>query len=250
MTSKSLQVKMSSDMKNQRFHRLLLATIAEKKNKEEAINDAIAGTLRKRDEKSDDRKVGVVPHKELVEIKEDRLKNRILYCNSVCLLTTVVPRAVHEKPTTITAVAPSSNTEGKEASGEDEEKVESNAAMADRDGMRRNVMVLSWLTPVNNEGAFVCALHKRHFTAECLRVRGHFALSVPVQGMEAMDLNFKTPFLSSSHHAPRPQPRLYAKREAPTKDMGAGKWLLMGKNCLSFQYSGCTHARRICALTR
>ena len=123
MTSKSLQVKMSSDMKNQRFHRLLLATIAEKKNKEEAINDAIAGTLRKRDEKSDDRKVGVVPHKELVEIKEDRLKNRILYCNSVCLLTTVEPRAVRGKPTTTTAVAPSLDTEDNEASSEDEETI-------------------------------------------------------------------------------------------------------------------------------
>ena len=103
---------------------LLLATIAEKKkSKEEAINDAIAGELRKRDEKSDDTKVGVVTHRELMEIKEDRLKNRILFSNPVCLLTTVEPRAVRGKPTTTTAVAPSLDTEDNEASSEDEETI-------------------------------------------------------------------------------------------------------------------------------
>lgn len=177
---------------------LLLATVAvtaaaKKKSKEEVINDAIAGQIRKRDEENEDTKAGVVPQKELVEITEDRLKSRILYCNPVCLLTTVVPRAVREKAVATAVASPS---QGKDPSDEDEVKADANAATADagslvqlaEGGSRRNVMVLSWLTPVNNEGAFVCAVHKRRFSAECLQLRGHFALSVPVQGMEALIL--------------------------------------------------------------
>mmetsp|Transcript_16485 Transcript_16485/g.26446 ORF Transcript_16485/g.26446 Transcript_16485/m.26446 type:complete len:433 (+) Transcript_16485:3-1301(+) len=196
------------------------------KSKEEQISEALAGKIRKRDEETEDLKSGVVPNKDLVEITDARLQSRILYCNPVCLLTTVVPRSVREKASAVgkdkevvdVSASMDGLTEevkqeekeplkGKKASpagkkgvspkGKKGEEVKEELATTGNDkgliqlaegGSSRNVMVLSWLTPTNNEGAFICALHKRRFSADCLAARGHFALNIPVQGMEALVL--------------------------------------------------------------
>uniref|UniRef100_A0A6B2LK87 Uncharacterized protein n=1 Tax=Arcella intermedia TaxID=1963864 RepID=A0A6B2LK87_9EUKA len=60
----------------------------------------------------------------------------------------------------------------------------------------RNVMVLTWLTPINNEGHFVCSINKnrstaKHITTNKLR---QFTLNVPVHGMEDLILS-----IGSSH---------------------------------------------------
>jgi len=138
---------------------------------------------------------------DFVELTEGRLKARLLYTNPVCLLTTVVPPGIRER-------LPAGPSDDK-------------GAEADADGEQfssgRNVMVLSWcasnfgialrrflaavcceppslpgaltrmlcrLTPINNEGGFVCAMHKRRFSSACVLERQHFVLSVPVAGME------------------------------------------------------------------
>jgi flavin reductase (DIM6/NTAB) family NADH-FMN oxidoreductase RutF len=55
---------------------------------------------------------------------------------------------------------------------------------------KKNVMVLSWLTAVNNEGSFVFAINRRRYTARILNLHNrHFTLSVPVRGMEELVLN-------------------------------------------------------------
>ena len=79
------------------FQSSAVAAAEERKTKEEQIHTAIAGKIRKRDEDADDAQVVVVPRKDLLELKEDRLKSRLLYGNPVCLLTTVVPRVVREQ---------------------------------------------------------------------------------------------------------------------------------------------------------
>lgn len=179
------------------FQSSAVAAAEERKTKEEQIHTAIAGKIRKRDEDADDAQVVVVPRKDLLELKEDRLKSRLLYGNPVCLLTTVVPRVVREQKGAAKTEEEEEDGTAEERSGAegpargDNEKItEGEAGMVQlaEGGSRRNVMVLSWLTPVNNEGAFVCAIHKRRFSVDCLRVRGHFSLSVPVQGMEALVL--------------------------------------------------------------
>ena len=91
-----------------------------------------------------------------VEIEDPRLRSRLIYANPVCILTSVVPESIREK-----------NPEIK---------------------WRRNAMILSWLTPINNEGGFVCSMHKRRFTAECITANRRFVLSVPVKGMENLVL--------------------------------------------------------------
>ena len=178
------------------FQSSAVAAAEERKTKEEQIHTAIAGKIRKRDEDADDAQVVVVPRKDLLELKEDRLKSRLLYGNPVCLLTTVVPRVVREQKGATKTEEEEDGTAGERsgaegpARGDNEKITEGEAGMVQlaEGGSRRNVMVLSWLTPVNNEGAFVCAIHKRRFSVDCLRVRGHFSLSVPVQGMEALVL--------------------------------------------------------------
>jgi flavin reductase (DIM6/NTAB) family NADH-FMN oxidoreductase RutF len=56
------------------------------------------------------------------------------------------------------------------------------------EGGGHNAMVLSWLSPVNNEGTVMLSMNKRRYSAACLAARGDFVLSVPVGGMEALVL--------------------------------------------------------------
>eukprot|EP00741_Cyanophora_paradoxa_P018054 tig00021037_g17434.t1 len=48
----------------------------------------------------------------------------------------------------------------------------------------RNIMTISWLTPVNNQGGFLCSINKRRHTLKLIQARKRFVLSVPVRGME------------------------------------------------------------------
>jgi hypothetical protein len=178
------------------------------KSRDEIVSKTLESKIRKRDEDAPDAAAsGTVPHKALVEITDPRLMSRILYCNPVSLLTTVVPRAVRVK--TSTSVGDARKDAEEEDDAPDTKATADVSANNDQVGSAqedaggsgghglvqlaeggscRNVMVLSWLTPTNNEGGFMCALHKRRFSAECLQARQHFALSIPVAGMEGLVL--------------------------------------------------------------
>jgi len=52
------------------------------------------------------------------------------------------------------------------------------------DDMGVNIMILSWLTPVNNKGLFTFSINKRRFTNQCLRHSSEFILSIPCREME------------------------------------------------------------------
>jgi flavin reductase (DIM6/NTAB) family NADH-FMN oxidoreductase RutF len=53
-----------------------------------------------------------------------------------------------------------------------------------RRGAQTNVMTISWLTPINNEGTMVCSMKATRYTAELLQ--SHFVLSVPCEGMQEL----------------------------------------------------------------
>eukprot|EP00960_Hanusia_phi_P068152 766772-Hanusia_phi.AAC.3 len=89
-----------------------------------------------------------------VEIQEKRLQSRLLYPNPVCLLCSLVPQSLKD-----------AKIEEDEDEDEDEERSETTQEKAKEargaEGNRqeessgklpdKNVMVLSWLTPINNE---------------------------------------------------------------------------------------------------
>eukprot|EP00536_Pseudo-nitzschia_multiseries_P014773 jgi/Psemu1/215887/e_gw1.767.22.1 len=54
----------------------------------------------------------------------------------------------------------------------------------DRKEHTSNVMTLTWLTPVDNSGTFVCSIHKRRHTASLLAVSSTFVLNVPTSDLE------------------------------------------------------------------
>ena len=71
---------------------------------------------------------------------------------------------------------------------------------SDKDSVNRNVMVLSWLTPTNNQGRFMFSINKcRHSTLllcqnssddeNSFQTGIEFTLSVPVRGMEKLILD-------------------------------------------------------------
>jgi flavin reductase (DIM6/NTAB) family NADH-FMN oxidoreductase RutF len=110
-----------------------------------------------------------------IALREGKEWSRLLYPNPVCFLCTTTSLAARHPETTATTTA-------------------TTTANADF----RNVMVLSWLTATNNEGAFCFSISKHRFTASVLSTAaaaGHsnsnsnsnvFTLSVPVQGMEEL----------------------------------------------------------------
>uniref|UniRef100_K3X1J9 Uncharacterized protein n=1 Tax=Globisporangium ultimum (strain ATCC 200006 / CBS 805.95 / DAOM BR144) TaxID=431595 RepID=K3X1J9_GLOUD len=52
-----------------------------------------------------------------------------------------------------------------------------------------NVMTITWLTPINNQGGFLCSLNCNRYTAKYLQTPGSiFVLNVPVRGMEELVL--------------------------------------------------------------
>ena len=49
-----------------------------------------------------------------------------------------------------------------------------------------NVMTISWLTPIDNDGHFICSVNQRRHTARVLAAQPIFTLSVAVSGHEAL----------------------------------------------------------------
>lgn len=54
------------------------------------------------------------------------------------------------------------------------------------EGGKRNVMVITWITPINNRGLFVASVKASRHSAGLVTAAGAFALSVPVRGMEPL----------------------------------------------------------------
>jgi hypothetical protein len=82
-----------------------------------------------------------------VVVREKNLLSRLLYPNPVCLLSV---RA-------------------------DTDKI-----------VKRNVMTISWLTPTDNYGNFICSINKKRHTAELVIQTQKFVLNVPVHGQESL----------------------------------------------------------------
>ena len=51
-----------------------------------------------------------------------------------------------------------------------------------------NVMTISWLSCINNEGRVMLSMNKRRFSAECVEADPEFVLSIPCGGMEDLVL--------------------------------------------------------------
>jgi flavin reductase (DIM6/NTAB) family NADH-FMN oxidoreductase RutF len=91
----------------------------------------------------------------VVVIREKNLLSRLLYPNPVCLLTV---------------------------------KVE-NDTVAGVKTYDRNVMTMSWLTPIDNYGNFICSINKKRHSADLVLKARKFVLNVPVHGQESMILS-------------------------------------------------------------
>ena len=91
---------------------------------------------------------------EIVRIKGNMMC-RLLYPNPVCLLTVYDPRTTNTK--------------------------------YQQDAHHRhlmNVMTITWLTPIDNSGTFVCSINKKRYTSELLNVSSIFVLNIPTRDME------------------------------------------------------------------
>jgi hypothetical protein len=61
------------------------------------------------------------------------------------------------------------------------------ANLSDDDkSIRRNVMTISWLTPIDNYGNFICSINKKRHTSELITETRKFVLNVPVHGQESL----------------------------------------------------------------
>lgn len=89
-----------------------------------------------------------IAHTTAVEVTDPAMKARLLYSNPVCLLTAG----------TLSAYSP------------------------------RNVMVVSWLTPIDNGGCLLMSINARRYTSELLSAGSLFVLNVPAGGMEPLVL--------------------------------------------------------------
>lgn len=47
-----------------------------------------------------------------------------------------------------------------------------------------NLMVISWITPINNSGDFILSLNKKRYSSSLVLKSLNFILNVPIQGME------------------------------------------------------------------
>jgi flavin reductase (DIM6/NTAB) family NADH-FMN oxidoreductase RutF len=111
--------------------------------------------------------------------------SRLLYTNPVCLLCTVdFGKIASDKATVHTEIKAEERT---------------STGSTPRTAAKQNVMVLSWLTPTNNEGRFMFSINKSRYSASLLapddtpdalhKFGVEFSLCVPVKGMEEMVLN-------------------------------------------------------------
>lgn len=53
-------------------------------------------------------------------------------------------------------------------------------------GRRRNLMTISWLSPIDNDGRFFCSMNQRRHSARLLAANPVFALSVACAGLEPL----------------------------------------------------------------
>ena len=172
-----------------------------------------------------------------VRLKTGKEFSRLLYPNPVCFLSTIEKRSSpdalsdHGVPVTSTSCEGSRST----SSAHDNMTIDDNSrcnapSNSDKDYhdcTERNVMILSWLTPTNNQGRFMFSINKARYSASllapsnttrpndngntiserCMKRRYspatdsdyntfnnyqtgiEFALSVPVQGMEEIVLD-------------------------------------------------------------
>ena len=118
----------------------------------------------------------------VVKIPKPQL-SRLLYCNPVCILTMRDTNVMHAT---------------KSIKGSDERQL-------------YNAMTISWLTPINNHGLFVCSMNSRRYTASLLAETkagfdaennhaSKFVLSVPTKRLE--DLVLKIGSCSGWRHVP------------------------------------------------
>ena len=118
----------------------------------------------------------------VVKIPKPQL-SRLLYCNPVCILTMRDTNVMHAT---------------KSIKGIDERQL-------------YNAMTISWLTPINNHGLFVCSMNSRRYTASLLAETkagfdaennhaSKFVLSVPTKRLE--DLVLKIGSCSGWRHVP------------------------------------------------
>jgi len=91
---------------------------------------------------------------EIVRIKGNMMC-RLLYPNPVCLLTVYDPQTTNTK-----------NQQGA------------------HHRHLMNVMTITWLTPIDNSGTFVCSINKKRYTSELLNVSSIFVLNIPSRDME------------------------------------------------------------------
>ncbi|KAI9101033.1 phosphatidylinositide phosphatase SAC1like protein putative [Phlyctochytrium arcticum] len=98
------------------------------------------------------------------------LLSRLLYANPVCLLTTTAP----------TGPAADQNESNANVTVKDA------GSATPSDLCTRNVMTISWLTPLDNRGHFICSMKSTRFSSSLLRKNPFFVLNIPVQGMEQL----------------------------------------------------------------
>jgi flavin reductase (DIM6/NTAB) family NADH-FMN oxidoreductase RutF len=92
--------------------------------------------------------------------------------NPVCILTTTSPADEDADRPPAAAV-------------DDETNEEEAAPLAKAPGHRRNAMIISWLTPINNRGWFAFSLNSRRFSYSRVATEGAtFVLCVPTSAME------------------------------------------------------------------
>ena len=87
-----------------------------------------------------------------VTVREKNLLSRLLYPNPVCLLSV---------------------------------RTHADQSLPDKK-IKRNVMTISWLTPIDNYGNFICSINKKRYTTELVIETRKFVLNVPVHGQEPL----------------------------------------------------------------
>ena len=120
-----------------------------------------------------------------IHLKDPKSFSRLLYTNPVCFLTTT------------TTTSPSTTSTETNANDNDNENHQQKILYP-----HKNVMVVSWLSPTNNNGRFMMSINKRRHTSTVLldsytaakanndyNSTAKFVLSVPVAGMEELVLN-------------------------------------------------------------
>jgi len=96
-----------------------------------------------------------------IELVEGKQWSRLLYPNPVCFLTTTAVNDIPNDNASATVPPPV---------------------------LTQNVMVLSWLTPTNNHGAFMCSINQRRCSASRIVETQQFCLSVPTRDLQQLVL--------------------------------------------------------------